>query len=54
MTEYTVNKVLSYFSVLHFSVKDRSNRKQKDVRQKDVGQKMSRNVVYGVLRRIYE
>ena len=27
MTEYTVNKVLSYFYVLHFSFKDRSDRK---------------------------
>src|SRR5262249_41327602 len=25
--EYSVNKVLSHFSVLHFSVKDQSNRK---------------------------
>ena len=30
MTEYTVNKVPSYFSILHFSVKDRSKRKMED------------------------
>ena len=53
---YIVNKIPSYFSVLHLSVgifllKIRliERCQQKDVGQKDVGQKDVKNFVYGVL-----